>query len=103
MALDLASALVKIARMIPAGVRPAMPSGVYLVGDEPAGIRARVSRLLQSTGKSKRPGRLELLIPKALLWSTVLYTASLFLLATTHTPTLASVHSLIEHAVYLLE
>lgn len=101
-ALDLASALVKIARLIPAGARPAMPAGVYLVGDEPGGIRARVSRLLQSPENVTPPGRWELLIPRGLLWLTVVCTASIFVLATTHTPTLASVHSLIEHAVYLL-
>ena len=28
------SALVKIARNIPAGARPTMPAGVFLVGDE---------------------------------------------------------------------
>ncbi len=47
-ALDLASALVKIARNIPNGARPAMPAGVFLVGDEEAsGIRIRVRRLME--------------------------------------------------------
>lgn len=102
-ALDLAAALVKIARMIPAGPRPAMPSGVFLVGDEPAGIRARVSRLVQSAGEVTPTGRWEWIIPKGLLWLTVSTTVSLFILSTTHAPTLAAVHSLIEHAVYVLD
>ncbi len=102
-ALDLAAALVKIARMIPPGARPAMPAGVFLVGDEPAGIRARVSRLVQSAGKATPQGRWEWLIPKGLLWLTVSTTVSLFVLSTTHAPTLAKVHALIEHAVYVLD
>ena len=102
-ALDLASALVKIARMIPAGARPAMPSGVFMVGEEPAGIKARVSRLVQSAEKVRRPAGWELLIPRGLLWLTVFSTVSLFVLATTHSATLHSVHSMIEQAVYLLD
>jgi Zn-dependent protease with chaperone function len=46
--LDLASAMVKIARMIPAGARPTMAAGAFLVGDEgKIGFKTRVSRLLQ--------------------------------------------------------
>jgi Zn-dependent protease with chaperone function len=46
-ALDLASALVKIARLVPKGVKPAMPAGALLVGDDADGIAQRVRRLTQ--------------------------------------------------------
>jgi Zn-dependent protease with chaperone function len=101
-ALDLASALVKIARMIPAGSRPAMPAGVFLIGEEPGGIEARVSRLLQRAGNETTARSWEPWIPKGLLWLTACSSVSTLVLATTHTPTLASIHTLIEHTVYLL-
>lgn len=44
-ALDLASALVKIARLIPAGQRPCLPVSVSLIGEDSGSIRHRVHRL----------------------------------------------------------
>jgi Zn-dependent protease with chaperone function len=44
-ALDLASTLVKIARLVPDGVKPAFPAGALLIGDDGAGIAQRVRRL----------------------------------------------------------
>jgi len=47
-ALNLASALVKIARMVPSGPRADVPLGAYLVGaEETSGVKARVRRLLE--------------------------------------------------------
>lgn len=48
-ALDLASALVKIARLVPVGARPAMPIGAYLTGEISGGgnVERRVRRLTQ--------------------------------------------------------
>ncbi len=84
-ALDLASALVKVARMIPAGARPAMPSGVlsgWRRTGRDQGARQPVGAVCRQ--ELRRPARWELLIPKGLLWLTVFSTASLFILATTH-------------------
>ncbi|HTH52229.1 MAG TPA: hypothetical protein VL501_09865, partial [Pyrinomonadaceae bacterium] len=49
-AIDLASALVKIAKLVPPGMTPALPAGAYLVekGDD---IASRVERLVELTGK----------------------------------------------------
>ncbi len=46
-ALDLAAALVKIARMIPQGAKPTMPAGAFLIGEEADGVVWRVQRLAQ--------------------------------------------------------
>ncbi|MFN7927128.1 MAG: M48 family metalloprotease [Blastocatellia bacterium] len=46
-AVDLASALVKIARLIPPGVRVALPVGTAIVGPDAVGIAPRVQALLQ--------------------------------------------------------
>jgi hypothetical protein len=65
LALDLASALVKIARLVPAGATPSMPAGAFLVGDNSSsssssgggdGIARRVRRLTQlATDESSPP------------------------------------------------
>lgn len=47
-ALDLASALVKIARLVPSGAMPTMPAGAFLLdADKAGGIARRVRRLAQ--------------------------------------------------------
>jgi Zn-dependent protease with chaperone function len=48
MAVDLASALVKIARVVPENAYPAMPSGSFLIDHNASGIGSRVRRLLDS-------------------------------------------------------
>jgi Zn-dependent protease with chaperone function len=102
-ALDLASALVKIARMVPSGARPAMPAGVFLVGEESSGIRARVSRLVQLAGSERRVSRWEWLIPKSLVWLSLVSSVVFLIVFSRQNSILATVHSLIEHAVYFLD
>ena len=46
-ALDLASALVKIARIVPAGTSPAMPAGAFLIDGYNTDITSRVRRLIR--------------------------------------------------------
>lgn len=46
-ALDLAAALVKIARMVQEGTRPTMPAGAFLIGEEVGGVAYRVQNLMQ--------------------------------------------------------
>lgn len=48
-ALSLASALVKVARIVPQGASPAMPVGAFLVEAQTADITYRVRRLLELT------------------------------------------------------
>ncbi len=48
-ALNLASALIKIARIVPPGAKPSMPAGAFLIEEPTAEIAARVRRLLQIT------------------------------------------------------
>jgi Zn-dependent protease with chaperone function len=57
-ALDLASALIKIARLIPTGTQAAMPAGVFLIGEFANGNLAwRVERLAQLAGAQARRTR----------------------------------------------
>lgn len=46
-AINLASALVKIARIVPYGAKPAMPAGTFLIAEQTEYISGRVRNLLQ--------------------------------------------------------
>ncbi len=101
--LDLASALVKIARMIPAGARPTMTAGAFLASEEGAlGFRARVRHLVHLAddrqAQSTHAGliaQLTKLIPVAL---------TLLLVAlTSQSHVLSTIHAVIERAVYILD
>ena len=101
-ALDLASALVKIARLIPAGFRPAMPAGAFLIdAEEVGGVKARVGRLVQLADHQNELGTLKL-ISRMPLWLPVAIAIVVVALAANEPHVLASVHSLIEHSVHLL-
>lgn len=102
-ALDLASALVKIARMIPQGARPTMPAGVFLLGDDQKkGVKSRVRRLIALAANecrldSRHPALTKLFawgLPSLLLVSLVIAAANPYLLS--------RVHYLIEHVVFAL-
>ena len=102
-ALDLASALVKIARLIPAGMKPAMPAGAFLVSteEEASGVKARVRRLMQLADQQRnQPGRA--LISRMPLWIPIVLTILVAALAANEPHVLASVHLLIEESVHLL-
>lgn len=98
--LDLASAIVKIARLIPPGTRPAMTAGAFLAGDE-SGFRSRVRRLLETpanqqlkTADTGLIAQFRILIPAAL---------TLILVALTiESHILPAIHGVIEHAVHIL-
>ena len=102
-ALDLASALVKIARHVPKGSRPTMPAGVFLIGDdETNGIKWRVRRLVELAQSGRQPQLARSSIISPLIWSAALLSlVTAFCLFNTQT-VLGSVHSLIEQAVHLL-
>jgi Zn-dependent protease with chaperone function len=102
-ALDLASALVKIARIIPVGARPTMPAGAFLLGDEETtGIKARVRKLIALAAAECFPGSRHPALSKLFVWGPA---SMLFIglgLAASNSELLTRVHYLIEHAVFVL-
>jgi Zn-dependent protease with chaperone function len=101
-ALNLASALIAIARMIPTGSRPTMPVGAFLLGDESEGVKGRVRRLLELAVSGARESR-----PPSVLkvWaSRLVLLSSMFLLvfALIHSSALTEMHDAIENAVRIL-
>jgi Zn-dependent protease with chaperone function len=102
-ALDLASALVKIARIIPLGARPTMPAGVFLLGDEETkGIKSRVRRLIAlATSECGTASRHDVLTSLC-VWGPASMLLVAFVVAATNPFLLSRVHYLIEHAVFVL-
>jgi Zn-dependent protease with chaperone function len=100
-ALNLASAIVKISRMIPAGARPTLPAGAHLIGDDEDGLSTRVRHLLKlaSAGvraRARAPRR------PLLAWTFRLALVAAFLLTVTQTNVLAVTHTAIEQVVAYL-
>jgi Zn-dependent protease with chaperone function len=102
-ALDLASALVKIARNIPQGARPTMPAGVFLLGDkETKGIKSRVRRLIALAATECQAGSRYDVFKKLLVWLPASVLLTSLAVAATNPFLLSRVHYLIEHAVFAL-
>ena len=101
-ALNLASALVKIARMVPVGVRARMPLAAFIVGEESRGIKARVRHLLDiaSSGGETHKARLE--IATGLPLATVIGALVVSAIFASHSQVLLTVHLFVERVVSLL-
>ena len=100
-ALNLASALVKIARLVPVGARAEMPLAAFFVGDETRGIKARVRRLLDIAA-----GRVHTSVHRSrgrsVNYATIALAAVLVSLLAANSHVLIAVHELVERVVYLL-
>lgn len=100
--LDLASAIIKIARMIPSGSRPAITAGAFLASEESArGFSARVRRLVHVSGNLQQNAakplvisRLPLMIPATLML--------MFFFIAGEAAVLSAIHGVIEHTVHFL-
>jgi len=104
-ALNLASALVSIARMIPQGRRDLLPTSVstFLSGDEePQGVKVRVRRLLELATSESRLGMSTAPLVRCLPWLVLMLTVVVSITIESRPQLLASVHSAIEHFVAAL-
>jgi Zn-dependent protease with chaperone function len=99
-ALNLASALIEIARMVPAGAKPSMPAGAFILGDEKHGVMGRVNRLLALAGAAQPQPKL-IFISRAERIGLFLLLAALTL-TLTNTHALASLHVAMERVVQAL-
>ena len=97
-ALDLASAIVKISKLIPRGARPSLPAGAHLLGDGDDGTSRRVRNLLRlaSNAEHIRAG-LHSRSPLAAALCLCLFAAGALLV--THTELLKATHVAIEQVV----
>jgi len=100
-ALDLASALVKIGKMVPLGGAPAMPAGSFFTEMEAGDITYRIGRLIQLSDGHARPAARTLSATAAIwLWTAALAAAIVLPLADDRIH--VSVHSVTETIVHLL-
>jgi Zn-dependent protease with chaperone function len=100
-ALDLASAIVKISRLMPEGERPVLPAGAHLLGADEDGLSRRVLHLLRlaSTDRRACAAPTARSLPAQALW---LGLSAAFLFAVTRPEVLNATHAAIERAVALL-
>lgn len=101
-ALDLASSLVKICRMIPAGKSPSIPAGAFFVSQEDQGaVTTRVGRLLNLANENwnfNHPRH----NAKRTTWLPIVLMVLVVGLASSEPHVLSVTHSLIEEVVSLL-
>jgi Zn-dependent protease with chaperone function len=101
-ALNLASALVTIAKMVPAGARADVPLGAYLVGaEETQGVKSRIRRLIEmasSNSLKRNSGSLSHLLPIGSLISFIVIAA----ICASNPKILLGVHAVLELAVSLI-
>lgn len=102
-ALDLAAALIKIARMMPAGVSNVVPSGAFLLEASDDGVAGRVRRLTEMASLEDRPVSRGLLFSKSLLTAGLFgFTAAALGATGDDRQVLATIHTLTERVVKLL-
>ncbi|MCA1591541.1 MAG: M56 family metallopeptidase [Acidobacteria bacterium] len=103
-ALDLASALVKIARLAPASARPAMPAGAFLIGDSEGGVEWRVHRLLMLATAQGGMNNIGDMLPRLIIWGglSMAVIVPLAVIAAASPQVLATTHAAIEFFVAAL-
>jgi Zn-dependent protease with chaperone function len=101
-ALNLASALIEIARMVPAGARPTMPLASFLLGDENSGVKARVRRLIALAGAGVERAHPASSITRWAARSALISSVILLILMLVHSSALVQIHNAIESAVRIL-
>ena len=103
-ALDLASALVRIARMIPQGQRPTLPAAVsgFLVGDDAPGVKVRVSRLVELAALDRRQLASSAALVRFIPWFVLTVIVVISVSIESRPQVLATVHQFVEHVVAFL-
>ena len=97
-ALDLASAIVKISKLVPRGARPTLPAGAHLLGEGEDCTSRRVRNLLRlASGGVQARAALHTRSPLAAALSFCLIAACALLV--THPEVLKATHVAIEHVV----
>jgi len=102
-ALNLASALVKIAKMVPFGERASVPMAAFLVGvEETRGVKARVRRLLDIASHGCRARVPNPTIARVLPATSLCFLLALAVAVASNPQVLLTIHSMVERAVRLL-
>lgn len=99
-ALNLASAIIKISRLIPSGVKPTLPAGAHLLGEDEDGLAQRVRNLLRLAAPGNRAHRPARGYASALLvWAFCLSLCAAGVFAFSCSNVLTATHNAIEQVV----
>ena len=103
-ALNLASALVRIARMIPTGQRQEIPAAVsaFLSGDDSPGVKVRVRRLVELAGTDPHLLVSNASIVRFVPWIVLAIVVVAGVTIESRPHVLAAVHHFVEHVVVVL-
>src|SRR5215213_11268881 len=103
-ALNLASALVRIARMIPKGQRQQIPAAVsaFLSGDDSPGVKVRVKRLVELASTDPRQLVSNASIVRFVPWFVLALIVVVGVTIESRPQVLATVHHFVEHVVVVL-
>ena len=103
-ALNLASALVRIARMIPQGQRQVIPASVsaFLSNEDSAGLKVRVRRLVELAATDPRLLVSNASIVRFVPWLVLTLAVVISVTIESRAQVLASVHHIVEHVVAVL-
>ena len=103
-ALNLASALVRIARMIPTGERQQIPAAVsaFLTGEDSPGVKVRVRRLVELAATDQRLLVSNASIVRFVPWLVLALVVVVGVTIESRPQVLAAVHQFVEHVVVVL-
>lgn len=101
-ALSLASALVKIARIVPPHARPTMPALAHLVGEDAGSVAGRVRRLAELAAQGCVFEQRRVISLSLALWSSLCAFLFALVLTATDSTLLWIMHQAIEHMVLAL-
>ena len=103
-ALNLASALVRVARMIPKGNRQVIPASVsaFLAGEDSPGVKVRVRRLVELAAGDPRLLASNASIVRFVPWLVLTLTVVISVPIESRPQVLATVHQFVEHVVAVL-
>ncbi len=102
-ALNLADAMIKIARAVKINVKPTMPAGAFLIDETGGDVASRVRRLTQTTVTYSAYGRGDALLSGLFKWAFPSATLLLLAFIVTDPDILRWTHMAIEQAMRLLQ
>lgn len=104
-ALDLAQALIKIARLVPKGAKPTMPAGAFLIGSEAESgdaLTKRITRLMELPGENVFNKNWKTRLASNFTWICLGLLLLSAVTTATNSDVLAAMHAAIERVVSVL-
>ncbi len=102
LALDLASALIKIARIVPPNTSPTMPALAHLIGEDTSSVSWRVRRLTELAAQDGGVAKRRAFSSPMMIWSGLCAFLFALVLTATDSTLLWFMHQAIEHMVSAL-